>query len=60
MKAVVAALKEFPHFNASLSANGDQIILKKYFNIGVAVDTPNGLVVPVIRDVDQKELICFG
>jgi len=56
MKAVVAALKEFPHFNASLSANGEHLILKKYFHVGVAVDTPNGLVVPVIRDADQKSL----
>jgi len=56
MKAVVAALKAFPDFNASLEASGDRLILKKYFHIGVAVDTPNGLVVPVIRDVDQKGL----
>lgn len=56
MKAVVAALQEFPHFNASLAPNGEQLILKKYFHLGVAVDTPNGLVVPVIRDVDQKSL----
>ncbi len=56
MKAVAAALKEFPHFNASLSNDGASLILKKYFHIGVAVDTPNGLVVPVIRDVDQKSL----
>lgn len=56
MKAVVAALKKFPHFNASLSNDGASLILKKYFHIGVAVDTPNGLVVPVIRDVDQKSL----
>lgn len=54
MKAVVAALQEFPNINASLDAAGDNLILKKYFHIGVAVDTPNGLVVPVIRDVDQK------
>lgn len=54
MKAVVAALKAFPAFNASLDATGENLIYKKYFNIGVAVDTPNGLVVPVIRDVDQK------
>lgn len=54
MKAVVAALQAFPHFNASL--DGEKLILKKYFHIGVAVDTPNGLVVPVIRNVDQKEL----
>ena len=56
MKAVVAALKKFPHFNASLDATGEKIILKKYFHIGVAVDTPNGLVVPVIRDVDRKSI----
>lgn len=56
MKAVVAALKAFPHFNASLAPSGDAIILKRYYHIGVAVDTPNGLVVPVIRDVDQKGL----
>lgn len=56
MKAVVAALKAFPDFNASLEASGERLILKKYFHIGVAVDTPNGLVVPVIRDVDQKGL----
>lgn len=57
MKAVAAGLKEFPNFNASLDASGQQLILKKYFHIGVAVDTPNGLVVPVIRDVDQKGLL---
>ncbi len=56
MKAVVAALKQFPHFNASLDASGEQLVLKKYFHIGVAVDTPNGLVVPVILDVDKKGL----
>ena len=56
MKAVVQALKEFPHFNASMDADGNAIVLKKYFNLGVAVDTPNGLVVPVVRDVDQKGL----
>jgi len=54
MKACEAALREFPNVNASLSADGEKLILKKYINIGVAVDTPNGLVVPVIRDVDQK------
>lgn len=57
MKAVVAALKQFPNFNASLDASGSNLILKKYFNVGVAVDTPNGLVVPVIRDVDKKGLV---
>ncbi|MCK4710488.1 MAG: 2-oxo acid dehydrogenase subunit E2 [Gammaproteobacteria bacterium] len=54
MKAVVSALQQFPDFNASLDASGDNLILKKYFHIGVAVDTPNGLMVPVIRDVDKK------
>ncbi len=54
MKAVVSALQAFPQFNASLDPAGENLILKKYFHIGVAVDTPNGLVVPVIRDVDQK------
>lgn len=56
MKAVVASLKAFPDFNASLDASASQLILKKYFHLGVAVDTPNGLVVPVVRDVDQKGL----
>ncbi|MGX2039475.1 dihydrolipoyllysine-residue acetyltransferase [Methylocaldum sp. MU1018] len=54
IKAVAAALKEFPTFNASLAANGEELILKKYYHMGVAVDTPEGLVVPVVRDVDQK------
>jgi len=57
MKAAVAALKAFPHFNASLAPEGDKLILKKYFHIGVAVDTPNGLVVAVIRDVDKKGIV---
>lgn len=56
MKAVVIVLKEMPRFNSSLDASGEKLILKKYFHIGVAVDTPNGLVVPVIRDVDLKGL----
>ena len=56
VKAVCAALHEFPHFNASLDATGENLILKRYHHIGVAVDTPNGLVVPVIRDADQKGL----
>ncbi len=55
--AVVASLKAFPRFNSSLDATGENLILKKYFNIGVAVDTPNGLVVPVIRQADQKSLV---
>jgi len=56
MKAVVASLKAFPNFNASLDASFNQLIVKKYYHLGVAVDTPNGLVVPVVRDVDQKGL----
>lgn len=56
MKAVVGVLKAFPQFNSSLDASGENLILKKYFHIGVAVDTPEGLVVPVIRDVDKKGL----
>jgi pyruvate dehydrogenase E2 component (dihydrolipoamide acetyltransferase) len=57
LKAVVVALKQHPEFNASLSADGESLVLKQYFHIGVAVDTPNGLVVPVIRDVDKKGLM---
>jgi pyruvate dehydrogenase E2 component (dihydrolipoamide acetyltransferase) len=56
MKAMVIALKQFPNFNASLDSTGTQLTLKQYFHIGVAVDTPNGLVVPVVRNVDQKGL----
>ena len=56
MKALAANLKQFPTFNSSLTPEGERLILKKYFHIGVAVDTPNGLVVPVIRDVDQKSV----
>jgi pyruvate dehydrogenase E2 component (dihydrolipoamide acetyltransferase) len=57
IKAVVAALKKFPQFNASLDETGEKLILKKYFHIGIAVDTPDGLVVPVIRDCDKKGLM---
>ena len=57
MKALVSALKEFPRFNSSLDHTGENLILKKYVNIGVAMDTPDGLVVPVIRDCDRKSLI---
>jgi len=56
MKAVVSALKAFPQFCSSLDEAGENLILKRYFHIGVAVDTPNGLVVPVVRDVDRKGL----
>ena len=57
IKAVVAALKQFPRFNASLDESGEKLTLKKYFHIGIAVDTPDGLVVPVIRDCDKKGLL---
>jgi pyruvate dehydrogenase E2 component (dihydrolipoamide acetyltransferase) len=50
----VSALREFPRFNSSLTPEKDALVLKRYFHIGVAVDTPDGLVVPVIRDVDRK------
>ncbi len=56
MKALVACLKEFPNFNSSLSPDGKGYILKKYFHIGIAVDTPNGLMVPVVRDVDHLSI----
>jgi pyruvate dehydrogenase E2 component (dihydrolipoamide acetyltransferase) len=54
VKAAVNALKEFPEFNASLDKTGDNLIVKKYYHIGVAVDTPDGLLVPVIKDADRK------
>jgi pyruvate dehydrogenase E2 component (dihydrolipoamide acetyltransferase) len=54
MKAVAKALREYPVFNSSLADDGEHLIMKKYVHIGIAVDTPNGLVVPVIRDVDKK------
>jgi len=57
LKASAAALKQFPDFNASLDASGENLTLKKYVHIGFAADTPNGLVVPVIRDVDKKGVI---
>ncbi|MFO3705115.1 dihydrolipoyllysine-residue acetyltransferase [Xanthomonas codiaei] len=57
VKASAAALKKFPEFNASLDAAGENLTLKKYFHIGFAADTPNGLVVPVIRDVDKKGVL---
>lgn len=56
VKTVVGVLKQFPRCNASFDAAGDRIILKKYYHIGVAVDTPKGLVVPVVRDADRKSL----
>lgn len=57
MKAVAAGLKKYPRFNSSLEPSGENLIMKNYFHIGVAVDTPDGLVVPVIRDVDKKSLV---
>ncbi|MCB1869053.1 MAG: 2-oxo acid dehydrogenase subunit E2, partial [Gammaproteobacteria bacterium] len=57
MKACVGALRELPRFNSSLSPDRNSLILKKYFHIGVAVDTPNGLVVPVVRNVDKKGVL---
>ena len=57
LKAVAISLKHFPDFNASLDASGENLVLKKYIHIGVAVDTPDGLVVPVLRDVDQKGIV---
>ena len=57
LKVLVGALKKFPNFNASIDTQSNEIILKKYFHFGVAVDTPHGLLVPVIRDVDRKSII---
>jgi len=54
MKAVVKALQDFPNMNSSLSPDGQSLIKKSYYNIGIAVDTPNGLMVPVVKDVDKK------
>lgn len=55
-KVIVAALKKFPQFNTSLDASGEKLIYKSYYHIGIAVETPNGLVVPVIRNVDQLSI----
>jgi pyruvate dehydrogenase E2 component (dihydrolipoamide acetyltransferase) len=57
IKASVNALKAYPNFNASLSPDGDSLILKNYFNVGFACDTPDGLVVPVVKDVQQKDVL---
>lgn len=57
MKALIATIKEFPQFNASIDDAASQIVYKKYFNIGFAADTPNGLVVPVIKNADQKTIL---
>jgi len=57
MKACVSALKKFPEFNSSIDPGGEAVILKRYFHIGFAADTPNGLVVPVLRDADKKGVL---
>src|SRR5882724_5550585 len=59
IKAVVAALKKYPDFNASLDTSGENLVLKKYFHIGFAADTPNGLVVPVLKDADKKGIVAI-
>ncbi len=60
IKATVIALKEFPLFNTSMSADGESLVWKKYFHVGFAADTPNGLVVPVIRDADLKDVMSIA
>ncbi len=57
VQAVVKALQAFPHFNASIDGSGENLVLKQYYNVGIAVDTPNGLVVPVIKNADQKGIV---
>jgi pyruvate dehydrogenase E2 component (dihydrolipoamide acetyltransferase) len=57
IKAMVASLRKFPRFNASLAPDGETLVLKNYFNVGIAVDTPEGLVVPVIRDCERKGIM---
>jgi pyruvate dehydrogenase E2 component (dihydrolipoamide acetyltransferase) len=57
MKAVADALKQYPAFNSSLSESGESLVMKKYYHIGIAVDTPGGLMVPVVRDVDKKGIM---
>lgn len=60
MKAVVNALRTYPNFNASLDPSGENLILKQYYHVGFACDTPDGLVVPVIRDVNQKDVMTIA
>lgn len=60
IKAVVVALQKFPEFNASITSDGESLVLKKYFHIGIAVNTKNGLLVPVIRDADKKGLFAIA
>jgi pyruvate dehydrogenase E2 component (dihydrolipoamide acetyltransferase) len=60
VKALVATLKQFPAFNASVDEEAGELILKKYYNIGVAVDTPEGLIVPVVKSADQKDMVTIA
>jgi pyruvate dehydrogenase E2 component (dihydrolipoamide acetyltransferase) len=60
IRAVVKALKDYPNFNASLDLKNEQIIYKKYYHVGIAVDTPHGLMVPKIRDADRKDITTLG
>ena len=60
MKALANGMKKYPNFNCSLEPTGENIIFKKYFHIGIAVDTPHGLMVPKIRNVDQKDLLTLS
>jgi len=60
MKALVNAMKKYPNFNSSLDPENEDVIYKKYFHIGIAVDTPHGLMVPKIRNVDQKDILTLG
>lgn len=60
IKALVETLKDFPIFNASVDENSGEILLKKYYNLGIAVDTPDGLIVPVIKDADRKDMVTLA
>ncbi|MEK9732686.1 MAG: 2-oxo acid dehydrogenase subunit E2, partial [Pelagibacteraceae bacterium] len=60
MKALVNGMKKYPNFNSSLDPEKEEVIYKKYYHIGIAVDTPNGLMVPKIRNVDQKDILTLG
>ena len=60
MKALVNAMKKYPNFNSSLDPENEEVVYKKYFHIGIAVDTPHGLMVPKIRNVDQKDILTLG
>jgi len=57
MKAVVSAMKQYPRFNSSLDSTGENLIMKNYYNVGIAIDTPDGLVVPVVQNVDRKSIV---